>query len=128
MRIMPITALLLLLGGCASLDQPRFYTLDLDGTRLCRGSSGQCQNLELIGPSYNEPRIAQAYGIPVTARGWSVEELVQLMLSPPEQLYDVQQSGPATYHLPANRATDTVFRYLELEERQLYGGGHKRDD
>ncbi len=128
MKALPIAALMLTLGGCATLEQPRFYTLDLNSTRLCRGATGICQNLELIGPSYNEPRIAQAYGIKVTPRSWSVEDLTGLMLTPPNKLYEVQQLEQGIYRLPANRATDTVFRYLELEEEQLYGGGRDRDN
>ncbi len=128
MKALPLSALLLTLGGCAALDQPRFYTLDLNSTRLCRGETGICQNLELIGPSYNEPRIAQAYGIEVTAKGWTVEQLTGLMLSPPNNLYPVQQQAQGVYRLPANQATDTVFRYLKLEEDQIYGGGKEVDD
>lgn len=128
MKALPISALLLTLGGCAVLDQPRFYTIDLNTTRLCRGETGICQNLELIGPSYNEPRIAQAYGIKVTPQGWSVEQLTGLMLAPPNNLYQVQQLDQGVYRLPANSATDTVFRYLKLEEDQIYGGGKQRNE
>lgn len=128
MKALPVTALLLMLSGCAALDQPRFYTLDLNSTRLCRGETGDCQNLELIGPSYNEPRIAQAYGIKANAESWSVEQLSELLLAPPGQLYEVRQLDRGIYRLPANQATDTVFRYLEQEEHQLYGGGQERDD
>lgn len=128
MKVLSLSALLLTLGGCATLEQPRFYTLDLNTTRLCRGDSGACQNLELIGPSYYESEIARAYGIRTTARNWSVADLAGLMLSPPDNLYQVQQVEQGVYRLPANRATDTVFRYLELEEELLYGSGAKPND
>jgi len=128
MKILPISALLLALGGCAALEPAHFYTLDLEQTRLCRGATGYCHNLELIGPSYNEPRIAEAYGISAGSRGWSVAELTQLMLTPPGQLYEAQPQGEGLYRLPSNRATDAVCHYLELEENQIYGGGKVRSD
>lgn len=128
MKILPLSALLLALGGCAALEPVHFYTLDLEQTRLCRGATGYCHNLELIGPSYNEHRIAEAYGISAGSRGWSVADLTRLMLTPPGQPYEAEPLGNGLYRLPANQATDAVFQLLELEENQIYGGGDVRND
>ncbi|MDI3322975.1 hypothetical protein QKW35_01185 [Pontibacterium granulatum] len=117
-----LAAGVLVLTGCASSSglNSGYYTLDLERTELCYSDQNRCLNLELIIPSYNEMRIAQAYEIPTSPKGWDVEDLVTLMLAPPKKQYEAKQIGDYRYLIPRTYASNTVWRYLWQEQHELY--------
>lgn len=122
-----LAAGILALTGCASSSGPNsgFYTLDLERSVLCYSGRNRCLNLELIIPSYNEMRIAQAYEIPTSPKGWDVEDLVTLMLAPPKKQYEAKQIGDYSYLIPRTYASNTVWRYLWQEQYELYESNGK---
>jgi len=117
-----LAAGILALTGCASSTDLNsgYYTLDLERTELCYSGQNRCLNLELIIPSYNEMRIAQAYEIPTSPKGWTVRDLVTLMLAPPKKQYEAKQIGDYSYLIPRTYASNTVWRYLWQEQFELY--------
>ena len=117
-----LAAGILALTGCASSTglNSGYYTLDLERTELCYSGQNRCLNLELIIPSYNEMRIAQAYEIPTSPKGWDVEDLVTLMLAPPKKQYEAKQISDYSYLIPRTYASNTVWRYLWQEQHELY--------
>ncbi|WP_370278640.1 hypothetical protein [Pontibacterium sp.] len=117
-----LAASVLALNGCASSSDLHsgYYTLDLERTELCYSGQNRCLNLELIIPSYNEMRIAQAYEIPTSPKGWDVRDLVTLMLAPPKKQYEAKQIDDFRYLIPRTYASNTVWRYLWQEQFELY--------
>lgn len=117
-----VAASILAITGCASTSTPNsgYYTLDLERSELCYSGQNRCLNLELIIPSYNEIRIAQAYEIPTSNKGWEVQDLVTLMLAPPKKQYEVEQISDYSYLIPRTYASNTVWRYLWQEQYELY--------
>ncbi|MBY4675634.1 hypothetical protein [Marinobacterium arenosum] len=125
---MKFTALLalLLLGGCAALgERQQYFTVDLEKGELCRGTS-LCYDLNLIVPSFNEHRIAAAYGIHPESYEWDAQQLVELLLQPPNQMYEVEQLGPKHYRIPITPATEKAWYYLRIEQHQLFESGKPR--
>lgn len=125
-KFIALTTCALVVGCASNLQSSRHYTLDLEHTQICYGSGGQCLNLELIIPSHQEHQIARAYQLPSTNHSWDVTQLVNLMLAPPNALYTTDKTGPYTYRLPANNATDSVWYHLEQEQYELYESNGKK--
>ncbi len=117
--LLPVALLLAACNHQAGSSAGNDYIVDLDRTQICWGG-GECLNLELIVPSFNEIRIEEAYGLPTTNADWGVEDLASLLISPPNNLYQSEQIGPQRYQIPFNDATYAVWRYLRQEQWELY--------
>ncbi len=129
-RCLPSACLALLLGGCIgaytvpSLQRPNDGHFEVDTRRfqLCYMPGGNCQDLGLIVGSFEKDRVLRAYGLPPWR--WSrlngTDQLVRLMLEPPDQAYPVTQVGERRYRLPVTPATYEVWDLLGDEYRDRY--------
>lgn len=128
-----MTSLLLVLNltACAA-DSYRnqvnkeHYILDVETGEICLETHVKCYRLSLIVPSYREHIVAQGYGLPKKAYSWSAEQLVELLLNPPNAQYQPEKLSSTRYRLPPHLATHTVWDVLALEQYDLYERGNDR--
>jgi hypothetical protein len=102
------------------------YILDIGTGEICLEKHVECYRLSLIVPSYREHLIAQGYGLPNKAYSWSAEQLVELLLHPPNAQYQPEKLSSTRYRLPPHFATHSVWDVLALEQYDLYERGDDR--
>ncbi|WP_428035967.1 hypothetical protein [Amphritea sp.] len=126
MKPLAIAFLLLIsLAGCSSLATfgSENYIVDLDKQQYCIEGRADCRSLSLIGPSYREGWIAEAYAMPKQYYSWDARELSKILLAPPDNSYQPELIGVRQYRLPPTFATHMVWDVLAMEYYTLY-----RDD
>ena len=125
MKAFVMAAAFAALSGCITAPQMLpgdRYLVDTEQGMMCH--VGRCYYLSLIQPSFDELRIARAYGLPVQNYSWSTEQLVKLMLQPPGEAYPVTRLSDTEYSLPINTMTEAAYLVLEDEYNQLYKSGN----
>lgn len=127
MKTLLITISAIALSGCVTSYPKQIagdsYLIDTEHGMMCHLS--RCYYLDLIGPSYNEQRVAVAYGLPAKVYTWDTSQFTTLMLNPPQSLYQVTQLSETEYKLPINHATYTAYDVLKVEYDQLFKSGHR---
>lgn len=117
--------LLLVLSGCSTAGKfgSENYIVDLERQRYCIEGRSACRYFSLIGPSYREGWIADAYGMSEQYYSWTGGELAALVLNPPDGSYQPELIGGRRYRVPPTFATHMVWDVLAMEYFTLY-----RDD
>ncbi|WP_286238473.1 hypothetical protein [Neptuniibacter halophilus] len=110
------------LAAC-SLQTPRqihgdVYLIDTELAQLCSPSA--CYSLNLIQPSWNEQDIARQFGLPMQNYSWNASELTAILLSPPDNSYQVEQLSDHEFIIPRTLATETTYHLLRQEDFFLY--------
>lgn len=100
-----------------------YYILDVDKGLLCIEKKAKCHRLSLIGPSYREHIIAQGFGLPNNAYRWGEEQLIELLLNPPNAQYRPEKLSNTIYRIPPHFSTHSVWDVLALEQYDLYERG-----
>lgn len=113
------------LAGCSSLGTfgSENYIVDLDKQQYCIEGRSDCRSLSLIGPSFKEGWIAEAYAMPKQYYSWNASELSNILIAPPDNSYQSELIGGRQYRLPPTFATHMVWDVLAMEDYILY-----RDD
>lgn len=114
--------LLLVLSGCSTAGRfgSENYIVDLRWQRFCIEGGSECRSFSLIGPSYREQWIADAFGMPEQYYSWTGDELVALILNPPDGSYQPEPIGGKRYRVPPTFATHVVWDVLAMEYYLLY--------
>ncbi|WP_299205474.1 hypothetical protein [uncultured Amphritea sp.] len=129
LQVMPSFAvslvLLTSLAGCSSMGTfgSENYIVDLDKQQYCIEGRSDCRSLALIGPSFREGWIADAYAMPKQSYSWDASELSNILIAPPDNSYQPELIGGRQYRLPPTFATHMVWDVLAMEDYTLY-----RDD
>ena len=99
------------------------YILDVEMGLFCIENKAKCHRLSLIVPSYREQIIAQGYGLPNGAYRWDEEQLIDLLLNPPNAQYRPEKLSNMRYRIPPHFSTHSVWDVLALEQYDLYERG-----
>lgn len=122
MKIITSILVVLMLTACNAkplkvLPSDR-YLVDLEVGLMCRHMD--CYDLSLIIPSFHEMRVIKAYELDASILSWSEEALVEILLNPPGNQYQVTQLSEVEFDLPANPQTDVIYDLLRDEFNLLY--------
>ncbi|EAR63032.1 hypothetical protein [Neptuniibacter caesariensis] len=120
------------LTGCLGLDTMKsdqgtpkdtsYYLIDTKYKYLCLGNTSKCKDMTKIVSAQDKfTPIEQAYGKPIAGPNYPIS-LIRMLLNPQDGSYQSTQQGTTgrLYRIPRNEMTQTVWRTLEVIERDLY--------
>jgi len=118
------------LSGCINTDNllkpaagvDEYYTFDSQQLRLCRGQSNNCYDLAVIvSDRLLLSPVEQAYGSQISGPNYPLQ-LAKTLLNPPHDEYEPQPQDEEGryYRLPINQQTDAVWQALASAFDGLY--------